>query len=228
MSPKLPIDSDHYGSERQQERIILSPLDRSLRFQCLLLWIPAFAFLLPHGIETEQLAPVLGIIPMTISLLASIAHLSGRAQTRSTNISLDVLIAASLIFILIPGWVMMAEGACWKCTNIRTVMVGTYGTAAMMLNFCFHVYFILKEVRWRTLLCCGGRWGKQECPHCHGIISRKTKKVKEVGGGASYSALPASEEGEEQGVSDWYGKDDARASTDGPRPSTDDETARLL
>ena len=106
-------------------------------------------------------------------------------------------------------------------------MVGTYGTVPMMISFCFHVYFVLKEVNWWGIFFCGGRGEREECPHCRGDISRKAVRAMRKGqwgwGKDLYAALPTQEDDGEEGgpVREWYGKGDAK---DGD----DDETARLV
>lgn len=114
--------------------------DRNLRLLTIVGWIPAVAFLLPHGIITEMMCPVLGIIPMTFSALAGLAHLAGKAKSRAGNIVLDLFCACFLISILIPGWLFIASQedlnyyyARWY--NVAGMaMLGTYGMVPMIIN----------------------------------------------------------------------------------------------
>ena len=89
------------------------PEDRTLRLLTVLFWLPAFALLLPHGIISGAICPVLGIVPVTFSAVSGVLHLLdvfSMTTHRTPAILLDVFCAAFLIGILIPGWVFMAEG----------------------------------------------------------------------------------------------------------------------
>ena len=97
------------------------------------LWIPAFGFVLGHGIATGELCPVLGIVPMTLSLLISVVHIAGKARHRGANIFVDLFAAVFLIGILIPSWILLSEGNGWRSSH-GAVMAGTYGTVPMMIN----------------------------------------------------------------------------------------------
>lgn len=108
-----------------------SEVDRFLRIITIGAWIPAFPFLLAHGIVTNLICPVLGIIPMTFSAITGIVHLSGGAKYRGANILVDLFCGTFLIGILIPGWCLLSGGWRW---NAGEVMVGTYGTVPMMIN----------------------------------------------------------------------------------------------
>jgi len=104
----------------------------ALRLVTVLGWIPAFALLLPYKISGgSPIVPTLGIVPITFSALVGLVHLAGKAKYRYANIFLDLFCAAFLIGILIPGWILMADG--WEASAGLT-MLGTYGTIPLMVN----------------------------------------------------------------------------------------------
>lgn len=105
--------------------------DLSLRLLTLLLFIPAFAFLLAHGIAAEYVLPALGLLPMSLSAVSGIVHLTGRVPKNSSwGCVADFWIAGFLIAILIPSWITMAEG--YHYTR-RDGLVAAYGTVPMMV-----------------------------------------------------------------------------------------------
>lgn len=115
--------------------------DHTLRLLTIIAWVPAFALLLPHGIITETLCPVLGIIPMTFSALTGLVHLVGKAKYRAGNIVMDLFCACFLLSILIPGWVFMAGDSSymrysryWGYNVAPLTMVGTYGMVPMVMS----------------------------------------------------------------------------------------------
>lgn len=121
---------------------VVSDSDRMLRNVTIWMWLPAFPFLLAHGIMTNQLRPVLGIIPVTFSAISGLVHVSGRARYRPANI----FTAMFLLGIMIPGWVFMASNNCWHCTDeVNSSIVGTYGTVPMIINL--HGYPLPSHLR---------------------------------------------------------------------------------
>ena len=64
MSPRLPTmtTAGFTPEEEGRNKPVLSPRDRVLRIINIWLWIPAFPFLLAHGIVSGMLCPVLGIV----------------------------------------------------------------------------------------------------------------------------------------------------------------------
>jgi len=108
----------------------------NVRMLTLILWIPAIAFLIPYGVQSQQLAPTLGLIPMTLSALIAIMHITGQARWQPINILLDIFTACFLIGALIPGWVFIAEGRSryWYYNKVEITMLGAYGTVPLMVN----------------------------------------------------------------------------------------------
>lgn len=108
-------------------------------------------------------------------------------------------------------------------------MVGTYGTVPMMISFVIHTWFVLKEINWRKMNCFARDHEGDECPHCHGDVSARARKEIKKGkqraaameerkeGYGRVTMHDAEEEGEREYEAESAG-----------RPSTDDETARLV
>ncbi|KAK0259244.1 hypothetical protein LTR91_006103 [Friedmanniomyces endolithicus] len=184
-----------------------------LRLLTLLLWIPAFAFLLPYGILTEELCPTLAIAPMTFSAALATLHLAGKAKSRPANILADLFVALFLLGALIPGWVSMAS---------------VHGGGV-------HAYCFFRELYYAC------RAPTKTCPHCHGSLGRTPKRsvYASVPGDNDDVAVPEmAEEGDSNESKESFHSSQGRivladeeprpSSSKSPRPSTDDETARLV
>ncbi|KAK1058515.1 hypothetical protein LTR74_013319 [Friedmanniomyces endolithicus] len=208
-----------------------------LRLLTLLLWIPAFAFLLPYGIITEEICPTLAIAPMTFSAATATVHLAGKAKSRPANILLDLFVALFLLGALIPGWVLMASAHGrygWRGWPMGTTMVGTYGTVPVMVSFGIHAYYFFRELYYAC------RAPTKTCPHCHGSLGRTPKRsvYASVPGGDDVTVPEMAEEGDSNDSKESFHSSQGRiiladeeprpSSSKSPRPSTDDETARLV
>ncbi|KAK0939515.1 hypothetical protein LTR29_008884 [Friedmanniomyces endolithicus] len=209
-----------------------------LRLLTLLLWIPAFAFLLPYGILTEEICPTLAIAPMTFSAALATLHLAGKAKSRPANILADLFLGLFLLGALIPGWVSMASvhgRYGWRGWQMGTTMVGTYGTVPVMVSFGVHAYCFFRELYYAC------RAPTKTCPHCHGTLGRTPKRsvYASVPGDNDDVAVPEmAEEGDSNDSKESFHSSQGRivladeeprpSSSKSPRPSTDDETARLV
>ncbi|KAK5130582.1 hypothetical protein LTR08_001901 [Meristemomyces frigidus] len=190
-----------------------STTDHPFRLLTVLAWIPAFALSLPHGVR-GHLFPALGILPMTFSACTGLVHLANQAKSRGVNIAMDVFCACFLIAILVPSWITLSSG--WEDSGVT--VLGTYGTAPMMMNFAFHICFVLHAINWRAIF----RQGKT-CPHCHGdLTSRRRHGYLRVDG----DETPRPEDKGHAHADNGEGVG-PMASQD-PQPSTDDEAARLV
>jgi hypothetical protein len=105
--------------------------DRALRIITILLWIPSFAFLLPYGIDSSEVFPALGIVPMTVSAFVSILHLYHLVPSPKLSMMLEFACGLFQIGFLIPSWAIMSSGYMWGGKGL--VMLGSYGTAPMMI-----------------------------------------------------------------------------------------------
>ncbi|KAK0274453.1 hypothetical protein LTR35_011607 [Friedmanniomyces endolithicus] len=208
-----------------------------IRLLTLLLWIPAFAFLLPYGIITEEICPTLAIAPMTFSAAIATLHLAGKAKSRPANILLDLFVALFLLGALIPGWVSMASEHGrygWRGLPMGTTMVGTYGTVPVMVSFGIHAYYFFRELYYAC------RAPTKTCPHCHGSLGRTPKRsvYASVPGGDDVAVPEMAKEGDSNDSKESFHSSQGRiiladeeprpSSSKSPRPSTDDETARLV
>ncbi|KAK4617951.1 uncharacterized protein CLAFUR5_11538 [Fulvia fulva] len=152
---------------------VVSDSDRMLRNVTIWMWLPAFPFLLAHGIMTNQLRPVLGIIPVTFSAISGLVHVSGRASL-------------------------------------------------------LHAFFVFREtfrINWRY------------CPHCHmdlniNVYTHEDKAMFQDSSNGKESYGPVTfvdQEHDNSSASSSKMTIVASASQyKQPRPSTDDETARLV
>ncbi|KAI6898618.1 hypothetical protein KC318_g9414 [Hortaea werneckii] len=191
------------------------PPTRTLRSMLPIVWPIGFALLLAHGATQAVLLPVLGIIPMTFSSLTGLIHLRGILDDfRLTTLFLDFFCAAILFALLMPSWLVIARDYGYYY-GAGTIMLATYGTVPLMV-----------QLKWEA------RFGEyQDLPT----------------GGDDMTSIPGSgkqpQQQQETGKvfledKEQHSKDDQRqrSSTSSyssagegmPRPSTDDETARLV
>lgn len=106
--------------------------NRLLRAITALMWIPGFALLLPHGVTTTRLLPCLGIIPLTISALTGLVHLTGRVvNLRLSNLLMDLFCGGFLLSILIATW--CDREAYWYEKSSK-LMLGAYATVPMLVQ----------------------------------------------------------------------------------------------
>ncbi|KAI7542522.1 hypothetical protein KC331_g7928 [Hortaea werneckii] len=196
-----------------------SPPTRTLRTILPIVWPIGFALLLAHGATQAVLLPALGIIPMTLSSLTGLIHLRGILDGfRLTTLLLDFFCAAFLFALLMPSWLVIARRyGHWY--GAGTIMLAAYGTVPLMVQ--------LRRARF-------GEY--QDLPT----------------GGDDETSIPGSgkqpqqqqqQQQQETGRvfledKEQHSKDDQRkrpstssyssAGEGIPRPSTDDETARLV
>lgn len=112
---------------------------------------PAFIMLLIHGILFHNAFPTLGILPQAASVLLgsmllyreSIAALGSPVQALSAaNVFFaDVTLAVWYMAFLIPTWILLSN--MWR--EEGAIILGTYGSVFMMVNFIIHFYFAAAE-----------------------------------------------------------------------------------
>nr|POE71841.1 hypothetical protein CFP56_11717 [Quercus suber] len=207
----------------------LSKGDRTLRQILMVTWIPAFAFLLAHGIISGKVVPVLSIIPMTFSVVTSAIYLLSH-KTHSSNLAAfaDTFIVAFLVGTLAPGWVMLSD---WR-SDPSTIIVGTYGTAPCLVNLVIHAYYVLC---WLSSAVVSMATTKNSCPHCDGALSFSRFRFHRAATTPAYEHVSgdeasqhSSEESFKVAIADQETAAEMESVSHEPRPSTDDETARLV
>ena len=122
----------------QSSHVEYPPADRLLRWITIWSFVPAIAFLIPHGALTNMPCPAIGLIPQGLSACFGVFHIYRRLNTRGIDIAVDLFLAIFLIGTLIPGWVLISENHSYflGIDTVSSTMVGTYGTVPLMLNLC--------------------------------------------------------------------------------------------
>ncbi|KAL1619435.1 hypothetical protein SLS54_006714 [Diplodia seriata] len=113
-------------------------------------FLPAFPLLLAHGIASHKAFPALGLLPLAGSVVLGCFTLyrdriavsgSSIQQLSASNIFFaDVLLAITLLSILVASWVTLTKES-WRYDDGSLVILGTYGTVFMLVNFIIHLYF---------------------------------------------------------------------------------------
>ncbi|KAK9422595.1 hypothetical protein SUNI508_00458 [Seiridium unicorne] len=146
----------------------------------------AFILLLSHGLASGGAFPAIGLLPLSLSTLLSALLLnrdsiaavgsSVQALTASNVLFLDILLALFQLAFLIPTWVTVT-----RTWNESLIVLGTYASVFMMIDFGIHTYFVLKEL-WHmctTNVC--------NCPHCQSV--RRSKRSSVLPTASEYTPL---------------------------------------
>ncbi|OJD39882.1 nucleosome binding protein [Diplodia corticola] len=133
---------------------------------------PAFLLLLVHGIASNRPFPALGLLPLAGSAILGCLILyhdrvvgSGSSIQRPTTSNIffaDVLLAIMLLAILIASWVTLTKNL-WRYDNGSLIILGTYCTVFLLVNFIIHAYFAgLQFLHMMTARSCN-------CAHCQSV-----------------------------------------------------------
>ena len=120
-----------YSPLQENRKSAITPEERTLRLITALGWLLSFPLLVAHGADTHMLFPALSLVPMTVSSVYGLIHMSVKSKIWWLNASMDALIATFLFAMLVPGWIFMAQR--WRNAH-TTAILGSYGTAPLMLN----------------------------------------------------------------------------------------------
>ncbi|KAF2095903.1 hypothetical protein NA57DRAFT_78678 [Rhizodiscina lignyota] len=128
-------------------QLVLTPhLTFFLRKTTVFTFPPALILCVVHGIVAECAVPALGLIPLFASaVLGAFLMYRDKIAFSGSPISLtrahvclsDFGLGVALIAILIPSWIFVPQ--CWQ--HRGDIMLGTYATVPLMINFAIHVYF---------------------------------------------------------------------------------------
>ncbi|KAK3686778.1 hypothetical protein LTR37_019493 [Vermiconidia calcicola] len=190
----------------------------------MLTWPLGFALLLPEGILSRMPCPVIGIVPLTLSALFGLINAKYRPKNKEINMVIDFFIALFLLGTIIPGIVMVRAGY-WRGRGGQS-MLGSFGCSVLLVNFCIHAFFVLREAGIFRII------GKMfsfsscsTCPHCR----RDLRLLWDMTPNGSSTRSSESKEGYVTAPAEEYDEHEGRPSMSvEPRPSTDDETARLV
>ncbi|OCK98375.1 uncharacterized protein K441DRAFT_629401 [Cenococcum geophilum 1.58] len=111
---------------------------------------PAFIMLLIHGITSSRFNPAMGLLPLSASSAFGAAILCNEKECDCEPFSLirspilcimDLILGVGLLVALIATWVTLPYH--W---NGSSVMLGTYGTNFLLINFLVHAYFVIQQL----------------------------------------------------------------------------------
>lgn len=234
----------------------LSNGDRALRRVTAWGLVWALAFLIPYGVLTRAILAPMILIPQGISFLVAIYHLSGKATCRQFNIVLDAGLAASLIPMIVACNIAVRRN--WHYRGQDLIMLGTYGCVPAMINAfvpilftslwsreapqsltessMIHAYFSLRESCVISILSIGfgNMFSSPTCPHCQretlfkwGMAGSNATPSESSVSKESYVSIRRQDDDEVEGRPS-SSKGPMVESYRDPRPSTDDESARLV
>ncbi|KAH0261489.1 hypothetical protein KCU91_g13979, partial [Aureobasidium melanogenum] len=121
-----------------------SPLDRMLRTTTLIAFFPALGLLIPYGIVSTTTIPALGLIPAFFSATFGLLSLQVNFRWSQLVLYIDTSLAIFIFSILLPFWVLSAGRRRWEDGGV--VMLGTYGTVPLLIDFCIHAFFALRHL----------------------------------------------------------------------------------
>jgi len=75
--------------------------DRTLRIITIVAFIPALALLIPSGVVTAKPLPAIGLVPMAMSLVVSMAALSSKKSAVNIRPTADAIVASSLMIVMV-------------------------------------------------------------------------------------------------------------------------------
>ncbi|KAK3721293.1 hypothetical protein LTR37_003168 [Vermiconidia calcicola] len=195
--------------------------DRCLRYITMLTWPLGFALLLPQGILSRLPCPAIGIVPLTLSALFGLINAKYRPKNKGLNVSIDFFIGLFLLGTTIPGLVMiLARYRPYRGGQGQT-MLGAFGCAV----FCIHAFFVFREIGIFRII--GNMFSFNSCstcPHCR----RDLRLLWDMTPNGSSTHSSDSKEEYVSAPAEYDEQDGRPSMSVEPRPSTDDETARLV
>ncbi|KAH0366622.1 hypothetical protein KCU65_g5254, partial [Aureobasidium melanogenum] len=138
-----------------------NPLDRILRTTTLISFFPALGLLIPYGIVSNTVFPALGLVPAFFSAILGLLSLMANFRWSQLVLYMDMFLAISILSILLPFWVLGAGRRQWR-DSAGVVMLGTYGTVSLLMNFWIHVFFVLRHL----FRMCNTLTLTRTCPNC--------------------------------------------------------------
>ncbi|CAD0081977.1 unnamed protein product [Aureobasidium vineae] len=121
-----------------------SSLDRILRNTTIITFLLALALLIPYSLVSYYCVLAIGLVPAFFSAVLSLVSLNASFRQRWMFVYIDAFLAVFLFSILVPFWVLTAHEG-WS-TPSGVVMLGTYGSVPLMMDFCIHGFFVLRYV----------------------------------------------------------------------------------
>ncbi|ORY05373.1 hypothetical protein BCR34DRAFT_571989 [Clohesyomyces aquaticus] len=148
-------------------KIITKSLNHSLRAISVLTFPPGFLFLLIQGIASGHVNPAISIIPLFFSSAFSAVLLhheracgcqSAGLMGTPIHLVVDLLLGIGLFVCLILTWVFLPSRY-----DGGMVMLGTYCTNFVIVNFLVHFYFTAQQLYDAVM---PGADYARSCPHC--------------------------------------------------------------
>jgi uncharacterized membrane protein YhaH (DUF805 family) len=75
--------------------------DRTLRIITIVAFVPALALLIPSGVVTARPLPAIGLVPMAMSLVVSMAALASKKSSSRMRPMADSIVAVSLMIVMV-------------------------------------------------------------------------------------------------------------------------------
>ena len=75
--------------------------DRTLRIITIVAFVPALALLIPSGVVTARPLPAIGLVPMAMSLVVSMAALGSKKSSSRMRPMADSIVAVSLMIVMV-------------------------------------------------------------------------------------------------------------------------------
>ncbi|KAF2472604.1 uncharacterized protein BDR25DRAFT_259075 [Lindgomyces ingoldianus] len=148
-------------------RIITKSISHTLRAISVVTFPPGFLFLLIQGIASGRVNPAIGILPLFCSsaFSAFLLYNERKCGCQSSGLTgtpihfvADFLLGIGLLVCLILAWVFLPHSY-----DGGMVMLGTYCTNFLGVNFLVHFYFTVRQLY--DAVTPGANY-VTSCPHC--------------------------------------------------------------
>lgn len=188
------------------------------------------AMLIATAVISHHAYFAMPVIPTTASVVIALSLLHPRATHRPIHTFFDLVLTCVHLGMIIPYIVGVREGWGWRMhydDGLR--MLACYASFPPLAVFGIHAYFIIRAMFPNPLAVWNAMLGCATCPHCQKEIRADPRLLWDFTPNGSRSSGSSTHSHDNKGnyanVPDVppYQEDETV-----PRPSTDDEAARLV
>ncbi|KAJ6447296.1 hypothetical protein O9K51_02071 [Purpureocillium lavendulum] len=142
---------------------------RLLRYLSIATFPVGIALLIAHGVKSHRVVPALGLLPLAGSSLISTLSVRRRKTLAAWSpvhsiashsiFFADLALSLGFLAVLIPSWITLSHRRWSDGYNNSIVILGTYCTVLLLLNWFIHTFFTLAYLLHHTVVGLQ-RWGQ--------------------------------------------------------------------